>query len=143
MKKFTKVLISSLLCLGMTACAGSTTATTGSNEPAGNAAGLVADGVDFILFDLMIGSNYQSRESVERCASAFGLNVIPIVGEGRLEEAVSFVKKHPQSVMGQIDMEGIVCRPAMELRDRCGERIIVKIKWEDFRHFADGQADQL
>ena len=106
-------------------------------------AGYKADGVDFILFDLMIGSNYQSRESVERCASAFGLNVIPIVGEGRLEEAVSFVKKHPQSVMGQIDMEGIVCRPAMELRDRCGERIIVKIKWEDFRHFADGQADQL
>ena len=39
MKKFTKVLISSLLCLGMTACAGSTTATTGSNEPAGNAGG--------------------------------------------------------------------------------------------------------
>ena len=39
MKKFTKVLISSLLCLGMTACAGSTTATTGSNEPAGNTGG--------------------------------------------------------------------------------------------------------
>ncbi|MBR2676732.1 MAG: ABC transporter substrate-binding protein [Solobacterium sp.] len=35
MKKFTKVLISGLLCLGMTACAGSTGTGTGSNEPAG------------------------------------------------------------------------------------------------------------
>ena len=94
------------------------------------------DRVDFILFDLLIGQNYQPRESVEKCAAAFGLRVVPIVGSGTIEEAVEFVKAHPRSVMGNLDMEGIVCRPAMELRDRRGDRVIVKIKWEDFRFFA-------
>ena len=37
-----------------------------------------ADGVDFILFDLLIGSNYQPRESVERCAQSFGIGIVPI-----------------------------------------------------------------
>ena len=95
-----------------------------------------ADGVDFILFDLLIGDNYQPRESVERCAEAFSLKVVPIVGTGTLEQAVEYVKGHPKSTMGELDMEGIVCRPEMELRDRCGNRVIVKIKWEDFKDMA-------
>ncbi len=33
-------------------------------------------------------------------------------------------------------MEGVVGRPVIKLRDRRGERAIVKIKWEDFKHFA-------
>lgn len=94
-------------------------------------------GVDFILFDLLIGHNYQPRDSVEKCAAAFGLKTVPIVGSGTLEEAVEYVKSHPKSTMGDIDMEGIVCRPAMELRDRGGSRIIVKVKWEDFRHLVE------
>ena len=92
-----------------------------------------SDGVDFILFDLLIGNNYQPRESVERCAESFGIGVVPIVGEGTLEEAVAFVKGNPKSQLGDIDMEGIVCRPVQELRDRCGERVICKIKWNDFK----------
>ena len=94
------------------------------------------EGVDFILFDLFIVGNYQPRESVEHCAAAFGLTTVPVVGKGTLDEAVAFVKGHPQSTLGDIPMEGIVCRPEQELRDRCGNRVICKIKWEDFRHFA-------
>ena len=33
-------------------------------------------------------------------------------------------------------MESVIGRPAVELRDRCGNRVIVKIKWKDFKHFA-------
>ena len=94
------------------------------------------EGVDFILFDLLIVGNYQPRESVEHCAAAFGLTTVPVVGKGTLDEAIAFVKGHPQSTLGDIPMEGIVCRPEQELRDRCGNRVICKIKWEDFRHFA-------
>ena len=94
------------------------------------------EGVDFILFDLFIVGNYQPRESVEHSAAAFGLTTVPVVGKGTLDEAVAFVKGHPQSTLGDIPMEGIVCRPEQELRDRCGNRVICKIKWEDFRHFA-------
>lgn len=95
--------------------------------------------VDFILFDLMIGDNYQERDSVRRCARAFGLKVVPDIGVGTLEEAIKFVMKHPKSELGPKthDMEGVVCRPGVELRDRCGNRVIVKIKWEDFKSFAD------
>ena len=91
------------------------------------------DGVDFILFDVLIGNNYQEREWVEQAARTFGVKLVPVVGIGTLNEAVEFVKGHPQSTMGACEMEGVVCRPARELRDRRGERVIVKIKWHDFR----------
>lgn len=91
------------------------------------------DGVDFILFDLLIGENYQPRQSVEQCAEAFGIQTVPVVGYGTLEQAVDYIMNHPWSNLGNIEMEGIVCRPFHELRDRCGNRIIVKIKWNDFK----------
>ena len=93
------------------------------------------DSVNFILFDVLIGDNYQPRETVERIAAAFNVPVVPIVGYGTLYDAVSYVEANPKSIVAQerCNMEGIVCRPEMELRDRCGNRIIVKIKWEDFK----------
>ncbi|MBR2776674.1 MAG: hypothetical protein IKD75_06145 [Prevotella sp.] len=95
----------------------------------------IPDGVDFILFDVLIGDNYQPRETVEQVAQSFGLKVIPIVGVGPLEEAVWFVKQKPHSRIAKDEtlvMEGVVCRPKVELRDRCGNRLIVKIKGRDF-----------
>ena len=93
----------------------------------------ISDDVGFILFDLWIGGNYQSRENVERAARSFGIPVVPIVGRGTLDEAIAFVKGHPQSTLADLSMEGIVCRPVIELRDRCGNRVITKIKWKDFK----------
>lgn len=95
----------------------------------------IADGVDFILFDVLIGDNYQPREWVEKTAEMFGIKAVPIVGRGNLWDAVAYVREHPMSVIaeGRCEMEGIVCRPAVELRDRCGNRVIVKIKWCDIK----------
>lgn len=95
----------------------------------------IADGVDFILFDVLIGDNYQPREWVEKTAEMFGIKVVPIVGRGTLWDAVTYVREHPMSVIaeGRCEMEGIVCRPSVELRDRCGNRVIVKIKWCDIK----------
>ena len=95
----------------------------------------IADGVDFILFDVLVGDNYQSREWVEKTAIMFGIKVVPIVGHGSLWDATNFVHRHPTSLVahGRCEMEGIVCRPAIELRDRCGNRVIVKIKWCDIK----------
>jgi len=93
------------------------------------------NGVGFILFDVLIGENYQEREWVEQTAMAFNIPVVPIVGHGSLEHAVDYVKSHPNSIIANqlVEMEGIVCRPRYELRDRRGNRIIVKIKWEDIK----------
>lgn len=94
--------------------------------------GLYLDHQDFILFDVMIGTTYVSRESVEDIAKAFGLDVVPIVLTGTLEDGVKFVESHPKSTIGTHDMEGVVGRPKVELLGKDGSRIIVKIKYCDF-----------
>ena len=95
----------------------------------------IEKGVDFIIFDVLIGENYQEREWVEKIAQMFGLKIVPIVGTGNLYEAVKYICNHPNSVVAEkeVEMEGIVCRPAVEMRNRRGERVIVKIKWCDIR----------
>lgn len=95
--------------------------------------GAYRNDVSFIMFDVLISGNYQSRESVEDIARAFGIDVVPIIFEGTIQEGVDFVKTHPDSTMGTAKMEGLVGRPKVEMRDRCGKRVIVKIKWEDFK----------
>lgn len=94
--------------------------------------GLYRSDVGFILFDVMIDGNYQSRQSVEDVASCFGLEIVPIVLRGTIQNAIDFVKTNPNSTIGNAKMEGVVGRPKIELRDRCGKRIIVKIKVCDF-----------
>ena len=88
---------------------------------------------DFILFDVMIGSNFQSRETIEEVAKMFNLDVVPIVLKGTIRDGIDFVKSYPDSTIGTAKMEGLVGRPFVELRDRCGNRIIVKIKVDDFK----------
>ena len=94
--------------------------------------GLYRPDVSFILFDVMINGNYQDREMVEQAAKQFGLEIVPIVLEGTLQEGVDYVKSKPMSTIGKAPMEGLVGRPKVELQDRCGNRLIVKIKVRDF-----------
>ena len=58
---------------------------------------------------------------------------MPIVLEGTLQEGVDFVKTKPKSKIGTADSEGLVGRPLQELRTRSGQRVIVKIKVNDFK----------
>lgn len=67
----------------------------------------------------------------------FDIEVVPIVAKGTLYKDIAYVLNHPKSTIGKAWMEGIVGRPAVELKDRCGNRVIVKIKWEDFKHWSD------
>lgn len=103
----------------------------------------IPDGVGFILFDVMIGGNYQPRDSVVKIAEAFSISVVPIVGRGTLFDALRYVATHPTSIVAQKEcgMEGVVCRPMIELRDRCGKRVIVKIKWNDVKELIE--SDQI
>ena len=80
----------------------------------------------------MIGENYQSRETVEDVAKCFGLEIVPVIMTGTIQEAVDFVKTKPDSTIGTAKMEGLVGGPMVEMRDRCGKRLIVKIKVCDF-----------
>ncbi len=95
--------------------------------------GLYRSDVSFILFDVFISGNYQSRQTVEDVATCFGIDVVPIIFEGPIEDGVKYVKTAPKSTIGLAPMEGLVARPKVEMRDRCGKRIIVKIKVADFK----------
>ena len=94
--------------------------------------GLYRKGQDFILFDVMIGNNWQPRESVEEIAKSFGIEVVPIVLEGTIQDGIDFVKQKPKSKFGTADSEGLVGRTKVELQTRTGKRAIVKIKVSDF-----------
>lgn len=96
--------------------------------------GLYRPDVSFILFDVQIGDVFLRRETVCHIANCFGIDVVPVVLTGTLDQGVSFVKTNPHSVIGSGDaeMEGLAGRPIEELKDRLGKRIIVKIKARDF-----------
>ena len=91
-----------------------------------------SDGVDFILFDVHIGGVWLTRDSVEDIARAFGIDAVPVVLRGDIDDAVAFVKQKPMSTIGTAPMEGLVGRPMEELRDHRGRRIILKVKVRDF-----------
>lgn len=93
--------------------------------------------VSFILFDVLIGDNWQSREWVETTAKMFGIDVVPIVLEGTIDDGIDYVMQHNNSTIGKAVMEGVVGRPKVEMKDRLGNRIIVKIKWKDFKNFVE------
>lgn len=90
-------------------------------------------GPDFILFDIRIGNIWLKREDVELIALQLQLDLVPIVDEGTIEDAVAFVREGFRSrIRSTAFAEGLVLRPAIELNDRMGRRVITKIKTKDF-----------
>lgn len=96
--------------------------------------GLYRDNVSFILFDVYLSDQnlWLKRDAVEDIAKSFGIDVVDIVLTGTLQETIDFVKTKPKSHIGTANMEGLVCRPTVELLDRMGRRVITKIKVCDF-----------
>lgn len=88
----------------------------------------------FILFDVYLPTSnlWLRRSAVEDIAAAFNIDVVPVIMIGTIADAVEYVKKKPKSTIGTADMEGLVCRPGVDLFDRQGHRVIVKIKAKDF-----------
>lgn len=96
----------------------------------------------FILFDVFIEPTpdhplgiWLDRSAVESIADALDIPVVPIVHVGALLDGVHLCRDKPRSYCAQDEsmvMEGVVARPAFELRDRFGHRIITKIKCRDF-----------
>lgn len=93
----------------------------------------IPDGVDFILFDVLIGNYWLSRDNVSEIADTLGLRKVHIVGKGTIAEAIELVRGGFNSVIGTAKAEGLVIRPTTELFNRKGERIITKIKTRDFK----------
>ena len=87
---------------------------------------------DFVLFDIKIGRWWLQRKDVAEIGQKFGLDVVPIIGEGTLGDMVEMVESGFNSQWGDFQAEGIIARPETELKARNGRRIITKLKCKDF-----------
>lgn len=96
--------------------------------------GAYRDDVSFILFDVYQPTKdiWLKREAVESIAKQLGIEVVPMIIRGTIDDAVRLVKTKPMSTIGTAPMEGVVGRPIVELKDRLGKRVIVKVKVRDF-----------
>lgn len=94
----------------------------------------IKDDCSFILFDVYIPSQnlWLKRDAIEDIAKTFNIDCVPIILKGTLQDAVDFVKTKPKSTIGTANMEGLVCKPALDMLDRMGKRLIVKVKVCDF-----------
>lgn len=90
--------------------------------------------VDFALFDVRSGNRWLSREEVAEIAQRLGIKAAPEdhMPWMTLLDAIALVKAGVKSYYGDFISEGLVVRPEMELRDQYGQRVIAKIKHDDF-----------
>lgn len=97
----------------------------------------IPDGNAFCLFDVSICGNFQTRESVIGIADQLSLSVAPEIGVYTLTEWVRLISsgQFKESILHQgARNEGVVLRPLVELENRCGNRIITKLKFKDFQN---------
>lgn len=96
---------------------------------------IYGDGKRVILFDAHAGC-WLKREVLHEFSEIFDVDVAPVVFEGTLTEAVDLFANNPfaSKFNGFYLSEGLVLRPAVELNDRMGRRVITKLKHKDFRN---------
>lgn len=87
---------------------------------------------DFVLFDVKIGDWWLERSSVEEISKTLKIDIVPAIGTGTLYDMVKKVQHGFYSIWGNFQAEGIVARPAVELKSRNGNRVITKLKYRDF-----------
>lgn len=97
--------------------------------------GYYQESKEFILFDVLIGDIWLERINVEDVARGLQCRLVPIVMTGTLPEILAKAEAGYNSLFAEKEhlAEGFVIRPAVELRNRRGERVITKIKHADFR----------
>lgn len=104
------------------------------------------DDVSFILFDVEINGLWLPRAAVSDIANYFSIEIVPRItsddGCSDVNWAMDYVMSHPKSHVAKVNgkdcyMEGLVGTPMCGILTRTGERIQMKVKWNDFRWLTD------
>jgi hypothetical protein len=93
------------------------------------------DNVNFALFDININGVWMAREFCEEIAQKLGITIVPVIGVMTLMEAENMVIagfKSPMTTNGDLEAEGLICKPLYDLKTRSGKRIVVKIKTKNY-----------
>ena len=88
----------------------------------------------FIVFDIFIDGFWLKRADVEEICNKLGLDLVPIILTGSLNEAVHIVKHGFMSKLGDgsVKSEGLIGRTKVPLFTHHGQRLITKLKTCDF-----------
>lgn len=88
----------------------------------------------FIVFDIFINGFWLKRSDVEGICNQFGLDIVPLVFNGSLNEAIDMVKNGFMSKIGDGSMkaEGLIGRTKIPLFSHHNNRLITKLKTCDF-----------
>jgi hypothetical protein len=90
--------------------------------------------VSFVLFDVLIDGYFLDRSNVIDVAEFFKIDAVPAVLYGTLLEGIEFVANHyRKSHWGDFEPEGVVGVTRSGLKDRHGNRLIVKLKLRDLK----------
>ncbi len=99
----------------------------------------IKGGNEFIVFDVKVNDIYLKTDARDEIATKLGAPIVPLIGYFTLDEAIDFVRKGFRSKVAENPdakmAEGLVLRTDLGLRNRMGNRLIVKIKYEDFQKY--------
>lgn len=110
----------------------------------------ISDGVDFILFDVLVEGTWLNEASITDIADSLEIQRVPILGHGRLFYAEHVVQnrtmgastwflpdvwKAHEAMWPNKEPEGLVLVPPVSLFDRHRNRIATKVKLSDYVQF--------
>jgi hypothetical protein len=99
--------------------------------------GYIKDGNDFVLFDILQQGRWTLRDEFTDLTDKLGIKTVPYNGLMTIKEAEEMVKKGFKTKMKDVsnpDMieEGLVLKTPNCMKDSYGNRIILKVKYEDY-----------
>ena len=116
-----------------------------------NGGNYISNGVGFIVFDVKVNDWWLLRNNVAEIAEKLGAPMVPYMGQFTIDEAIEFVRKGFKSTIAENKeylAEGLVLTSPYGIKNRKGERIIFKIKHNDFAKYksyygTDGPVEQI
>ena len=94
--------------------------------------------VSFVGFDVKVNDIYLLTNNRDDIINKLGAPIAPFIGYFTLDEAIEYVRKGFKSRIAEnkdFIAEGLVLRTELGLKNRRGERLIIKIKYKDFQKY--------
>ena len=95
----------------------------------------LSNSVSFIGFDVKVNDIYLLRDNAMEVFKKLGADTVPYFGQMTIDEAIEKVREGFVSEISEdrtLMAEGLVLSSPLGLKNRRGERLIVKIKYMDF-----------